>query len=255
MSNNMTIDPSGRAAAPPPTTGAMPLSSPTRAETLSLQVARQIESLITSGAWPVGSRIPAEKDLVSQLLVSRNTVREALRSLVHTGMIEARVGDGTYVRAPSELAAPLMRRVQRGRLHDAIEVRAALEKQVAHLAALRRTTDEVSQLRDLLATQQAAVAAGDRAAYTETDAAFHRAVVACARNELLAEIYEHLGGALKPSFVPDLWDQTLAAEEIDYHVALVDAIEASDPAAAEASAATLIDILKNALLPPDGRTQ
>jgi DNA-binding FadR family transcriptional regulator len=98
----------------------MPLNSPARSENLSLQVARQIESLITSGAWPVGSRIPAEKDLVNQLLVSRNTVREALRSLVHTGMIEARVGDGTYVRAPSELAAPLARRVQRARLNEAV---------------------------------------------------------------------------------------------------------------------------------------
>jgi DNA-binding FadR family transcriptional regulator len=233
----------------------MRLNSPTRAETLSLQVARQIEGLITSGAWPVGSRIPAEKDLVTQLLVSRNTVREALRSLVHTGMIEARVGDGTYVRAPSELAAPLMRRVQRARLNDAIEVRAALEKQAAYLAALRRTSEEVTRLRALLATQQRAVVSGDRASYTEADAEFHRTVVACARNELLTEIYEHLGGALKPSFVPDLWDQALAAEEIDYHVDLADAIEASDPAAAEAAAAALIEILKNALLPPDGRTQ
>src|SRR5215510_1612195 len=93
----------------------MPLNLPVRAETLSLQVARQIENLITSGVWPVGTRIPPEKDLVSTLEVSRNTVREALRSLVHTGMLEARAGDGTYVRAPSELAAPLVRRAQRAR--------------------------------------------------------------------------------------------------------------------------------------------
>src|SRR5579871_4479237 len=139
----------------------MTLNLPTRAATLSVQVARQIENLITSGVWPVGSRIPAEKDLVSQLLVSRNTVREALRSLVHTGLIEARVGDGTYVRAPSELAAPLVRRVQRGRFDDAIEVRAALEKQAAHLAALRRTSEEVARLRELLAALRAAILAND----------------------------------------------------------------------------------------------
>ncbi len=233
----------------------MPLNSPARSENLSLQVARQIESLITSGAWPVGSRIPAEKDLVNQLLVSRNTVREALRSLVHTGMIEARVGDGTYVRAPSELAAPLARRVQRARLNDAVEVRAALEKQAAHLAAQRRTTEEVTRLRELLATQQAAIDTGDRVTYTQADAELHRTVVACARNELLCEIYQHLGGALKPSFVPELWDQVLAFEEIDYHAVLIDAIAAGDPVAAEAAADALIEILKDALLPPDGRTQ
>src|SRR5579863_2791873 len=149
----------------------MALNVPIRPEPLSSQVARQIENLITSGAWPVGSRIPAEKDLVNQLLVSRNAVREALRSLVHTGMIEARVGDGTYVRAPSELAALLARRVQRARLNEAVEVRAALEKQAAHLAAQRRTTEEVTRLRELLARQQAAVDTGDRAAYTLADEA------------------------------------------------------------------------------------
>jgi DNA-binding FadR family transcriptional regulator len=233
----------------------MALNVPIRSEPLSTQVARQIETLITSGVWPVGSRIPAEKDLVSQLLVSRNTIREALRSLVHTGMIEARVGDGTYVRAPTELAAPLVRRVKRGSLKDAIEVRAALEKQAAYLAALRRTKKEVSRLRQCLVIQKAAIVGGDRASYIAADAELHRVVVACARNELLTEIYEHLGGALKPSLEPDLWDQALASEEIDYHAALVDAIAASDPVAAEAAVTALIEILKNALLPPDGKTQ
>ena len=118
-------------------------------------------------------------------------------------MIEARVGDGTYVRALTELAAPLVRRVKRGSLKDAIEVRAALEKEAAHLAALRRTKKEVSRLRQCLAAQKAAIVGGDRASYTEADAELHRIVVACARNQLLTEIYEHLGGALKPSFEPD----------------------------------------------------
>lgn len=234
--------------------GPMNLNSPTRSETLSIQVARQIETLITSGAWPVGSRIPAEKDLGNQLLVSRNTVREALRSLVHTGMIEARIGDGTYVRALSELAAPLSRRVRRSSLDDAIEVRAALEKQAASLAAKRRTDEDVAQLNDLLAVLRAAAADRDRASYTRADAELHRMIVVAARNELLGEMYEHFGKALKPSYVPDLWDEALASEEIEYHEALVDAIAAADAAAAERAASALIEILKNALLPNDGRT-
>src|ERR1700680_1990412 len=113
------------------------LRSPVRAVTLSTQVARQLEDLITSGAWPVGTRIPAENDLVGQLGVSRNTVREALRSLAHSGMIEARAGDGTYVRALSELELPLVRRASRAKLDDAVEVRGLLEQQAARLAALR----------------------------------------------------------------------------------------------------------------------
>lgn len=233
----------------------MTLQIPTRAETLSAQVARQIEGLITSGSWPVGTRIPPESDLVAQLSVSRNTVREALRSLAHTGMIEARAGDGTYVRTPSELAAPLVRRARRAKLEDAVEVRLLLEQQAARLAAMRRRTEDIEPLRELLAVLQATGAAGDRVSFAAADTELHRSIVACAGNELLSEIYEHLGGALKLSVSPELWDQALATEEIDYHAALVEAIAAGNPDAAENAAAEIVNVLKDALLPPEGSTQ
>jgi len=233
----------------------LPLQSPVRAKTLSAQVARQIEDLITSGTWAVGTRIPPESDLVAQLNVSRNTVREALRSLVHTGMIEARAGDGTYVRTPSELAAPLVRRARRARLEDAVEVRLLLEQQAARLAALRRDVDDVPRLRELLAEQQRTSAEGDLAALAVADAKLHRAIVACAGNELLGEIYEHLGGALKLSVSPELWDQALANEEMSHHAALVEAVIDGDPAAAESAAAEIVNVLKHALLPPETGTQ
>src|SRR5258706_7006879 len=177
----------------------MALQTPIRGMTLSAQVAEQVEALITSGAWPVGTRIPGENALVERLGVSRNTIREALRSLVHTGMLEARPGDGTFVRTPSELEAPLMRRAQRARLEDAVEVRSLLEQQAARLAALRRTDDDVRRLRTLLDAQRRASESGARAAYAEADAELHRTVVACTGNKFLTEIYEYLGGALKLS--------------------------------------------------------
>jgi DNA-binding FadR family transcriptional regulator len=226
----------------------MALQVPVRGRTLSAQVAEQVVTLITSGAWPVGTRIPPENALVGRLGVSRNTVREALRSLVHSGMLEARPGDGTYVRTPSELEAPLVRRARRARLEEAVEVRALLEQEAARLAALRRTESDIRRLRALLDRQRRASEAGDRAAYANADADLHRAVVACARNEFLAEIYEFLGGALKLSVSPELWDRMLAVEEVRHHAALVTAIAAGKPAAAERAALMLIETLRNALL-------
>jgi DNA-binding FadR family transcriptional regulator len=228
----------------------MSLQTPTRGIPLSAQVAEQVEGLITSGAWPVGTRIPPEAALVERLRVSRNTVREALRSLVHTGMLEARPGDGTYVRMPSELAAPLVRRARRARLADAVEVRSLLEQQAARLAALRRSGEDVRRLRGLLERQRRASEARDRAAYAEADAALHRAVVAASGNAFLTEIYEYLGGALKLSVSPELWDQMLADEEVRHHAALVDAIAAGNAAAAERAAQALVEALRDALLAP-----
>jgi DNA-binding FadR family transcriptional regulator len=207
-----------------------------------------VVSLVTSGTWPVGTRIPPENTLVHRLGVSRNTVREALRSLVHSGMLEARPGDGTYVRTPSELEAPLVRRARRARLDEAVEVRALLEQQAARLAAERRTEADVRGLRAILERQRKASEAGDSAAYAKADAELHRAVVACARNEFLAEIYEFLGGALKLSVSPELWDRMLAVEEVRHHAALVEAIAAGKAAAAERAALTLIETLRRALL-------
>ena len=231
----------------------MALTAPARASTLSVQVAHQLEQLITSGEWPVGTRIPAESELCSRLGVSRNTVREALRSLVHMGMLEALVGDGTYVRAFSELEAPLVRRARRASPAEAVELRSVLERAAAGLAARRRTARDSAQLRRCMLELRQAARTGDRSAYAQADLALHQAVVRCAGNALLTEVYEHLGGALKLSVRPELWDRTLAVDELPLHEQLVDAIVQGRPALAETRAAELIETLRAALLPPKAR--
>lgn len=87
----------------------MPLSHPRRSA-LSEQVIAALRNQITSGEWPVGSRIPTEPELVEQLGVARNTVREAVRALAHNGLLDIRQGSGTYVVATSELAGVMHRR-------------------------------------------------------------------------------------------------------------------------------------------------
>ncbi|BFO20338.1 hypothetical protein SHKM778_67260 [Streptomyces sp. KM77-8] len=87
----------------------MSLSHPRRAA-LSEQVIAALRAEITSGEWPVGSRIPTEPELVEQLGVARNTVREAVRALAHNGLLDIRQGSGTYVVATSELAGVMQRR-------------------------------------------------------------------------------------------------------------------------------------------------
>jgi len=61
------------------------------------QVAARFQEEITSGRWPVGERIPVEADLVTAFGAGRNTVREALQSLVHAGLLSREQGRGTFV--------------------------------------------------------------------------------------------------------------------------------------------------------------
>ncbi|KUL53342.1 GntR family transcriptional regulator [Streptomyces sp. NRRL F-4489] len=213
----------------------MPLRSTARTSLVEL-VIEQMERLIADGEWPVGEKIPAEPVLVEQLDVGRNTVREAVRALVHTGMLEPRQGDGTYVRARSGFGAAVQRRLRRAANLETYEVRACLERDAARYAALRRTDEDVAALREALAARGRAWESGDTARFVEADMRFHRAVAEAAHNSLLAELYEQVSGALREALdavvgAPALPDAV--RHQFDAHTAIVDAIEARDPEAAE----------------------
>ena len=81
----------------------MPLEA-VEASRLYRQVADQLRSLIDSGEYAVGSRLPTERELAEQLKISRPTVREALIALEVEGRVRIRVGSGIYVTEPADAA-------------------------------------------------------------------------------------------------------------------------------------------------------
>ena len=76
---------------------------------LAEEITAKLRALIHSGEWPLQQRIPAEPELMAAFGVSRGTLREAVKALAHSGMLEVRRGDGTYVRATSEIAGATQR--------------------------------------------------------------------------------------------------------------------------------------------------
>ncbi|MDX2704241.1 FadR/GntR family transcriptional regulator [Streptomyces sp. PA03-6a] len=202
------------------------------------QVVSGLRRQITSGAWPVGSRIPTEPELVRQLGVARNTVREAVRALAHNGLLDIRHGSGTYVAATSELAGVMQRRFEDAGQRDVTEVRGALESAAAGLAATRRTEDDLARLGTLLDRRERAWASGDRDAFVDADSAFHLAVVAASHNEVLAELYADLGQVVRDSLKEHFGAPALHPEDYMDHARLLDAVRAGDAAAAAGEAAS-----------------
>lgn len=217
------------------------MTQPTRAEPLVVQVSRQFRERIANGDWPVHGRIPGEKHLARELGVSRGTVREALRALTVSGLLEPRVGDGTYVRASDELTG-LLRHGGGTELEHVLDVRAVLEVAAAERAARHRTDTDLEALRSAIALRAEAERAGDVDAYVTADSRFHRAVVDAAGNPLLTRLYD----ALRENVVESIRRTTSLPEEgdlNDLHEGLLTAIENSAPERARTIAAELADEL------------
>ncbi|EPH46922.1 FadR/GntR family transcriptional regulator [Streptomyces aurantiacus] len=214
----------------------MPLTTPRRSA-LSEQVISELRTQISSGEWPVGSRIPTEPELVEQLGVARNTVREAVRALAHNGLLDIRQGSGTYVVATSELAGVMQRRFADASPRHIAELRATLESSAARLAAERRTERDLRQLDTLLARREAAWASGDAEAFVAADTTLHLAVVAASHNDVMTAMYADLGEVLRDWLREDIGRELNPEAHMD-HSRLVEAIRARDAEAAAAEAAS-----------------
>lgn len=214
----------------------MPLNTPRRSA-LSDQVIDAVRQQITSGAWPVGSRIPTEPELVERLGVARNTVREAIRALAHNGLLDIRQGAGTFVAATSELAGVMQRRFADAEPLHIAELRSALEAEGARLAARRRTAADLRQLDLLLERRERAWESGEVSRFVEADATLHLAVVQASHNEVLTALHADLGDVLRDFLRSDVGEELREERYID-HSPMVEAIRDQDAerAAREAGA-------------------
>jgi DNA-binding FadR family transcriptional regulator len=218
----------------------MPLQAASRRQSLISQVTEQLRTQIDSGEWRIGSRIPTESELAAALGVGRNTVREAVRALMHVGVLERRQGLGTFVTARSEFAGLVARRLADGKVSEAVEVRHAFEVEAARLAANRRTDADLASLDRALARFRAAWDTGDVATFVDADAALHMAVVRAAHNSILSDLYAEFGAGLRTAIAAKIGD-ALVPERWTDHSPLVEAIRRGDGDDAATVAAHLIE--------------
>ncbi|KUH97287.1 FCD domain-containing protein [Mycobacterium sp. IS-3022] len=209
----------------------------TRRTGLVDQAIEQLRASVESGAWPVNSRIPAEPELAGALGVGRNTVREAVRALAHSGLLEVRQGDGTYVRATSEVSGAL-RRLCGTELREVLQVRRCLEVEGARLAARARTAADVDDLRALLKRRDQISPSEEPEAFARADTEFHVAVVRSSHNVVLIELYRGLTDVVMASVATAAEEPATAV--ID-HGRLVEAIAAGDVESAGLEAGGFID--------------
>ena len=203
------------------------------------QALEQLRLRIAQGAWAVGERLPTEPELCAELGISRNTVREAMRVLAFSGLIEIRQGDGSYLRSMTD---PLgtMRALSHCTLGQAQETRQILEVEAIGLAAQRHTASDLRALRTALDTS-AALYQGDLEAYINADLAFHQRLVDAAHNPALSELYQYFSAIVGAQLRQTLNLSPRRQAVFDLHVALLDAVEQQDPERAKSLCRQLIN--------------
>jgi GntR family transcriptional regulator, transcriptional repressor for pyruvate dehydrogenase complex len=178
-----------------------PAIVPIRRVKLYEEVAGRIRSLIASGELGPGQALPSERKLAEQFRVGRTVVREAIRQLEVSGLVESRHGGGNYVREVTveHLVAPIAT-VLNGMVHlreELVDARLLFEPQMARAVAARATSEDLRGLEDIIRRQEERVANGRSGA--EEDAEFHNLLARATRNTVVERIMEVIDGLLEDS--------------------------------------------------------
>jgi GntR family transcriptional repressor for pyruvate dehydrogenase complex len=202
-------------------------------------IVRAIQDQIQRGDLKAGDRLPPERSLARLFGAGRGSVREALRVLELSGLIDSRHGEGNFVadRGPSAAAYTLLTFLERQRasLLDVFEARKMVEPYLASLAAERATPEVVEKLREASEAGERDLRDGHAEAAVRSDRAFHGAIAAAAGNETLVYLHSYLSDLIASGRRELLEDDARRAQSAVDHRQICQAIARGDGAAARAA--------------------
>lgn len=216
----------------PPEAAIQPVSR-TRAHE---EVARQLQELIQRGTLRGGQRLPPERELAGRFEVSRATLRQALSELRSSGLVDSRVGEGTFVRPDAgeggtDVATAL--RMAQASLADQLGLRRLVEPQVAQLAAEHAQAQDLDTLDHYVALQGRRMAEG--LTFVDEDSAFHLAIARATDNALLTTMVEGIHELLRESREHSQRAPGGTRRSLQGHQEILDAIRRGDGEAAQAA--------------------
>jgi len=201
--------------------------------TLSEELKDALEDLIVSGVLKPGARLD-EAELAERFKVSRTPVREALKALAATGLVDLRKGQGVRV---ARISLPM--------LIEMFQMMAVMEGLCAKFAARRATESQKLRMTGLHEDLTAILASGDHSRFYDVNQAFHDALYEASNAHYLAEQTRALRKRVHVyrryvTFQPGRMNATIGE-----HGAILDAIRRNDPAAAFSAAVDHVSLLED----------
>ena len=207
---------------------------PVKSTRIYEEIVRQVKQLIAEGKLKSGDRLPPERDLAEKFMVSRTSVREALRALQSRGLIDIRAGEGAFIRHISveTLIEPLALVIlpHREAVGELFEARRLLEPAIAALAARRATLEELGEMERILEAQAGEVAQGRTGMVQDT--ALHSAIAKSAHNRAITRIVSALMDLLTESREESLHTPGRPSRSHEDHRRILAAIKRRDEVAA-----------------------
>jgi GntR family transcriptional regulator, transcriptional repressor for pyruvate dehydrogenase complex len=193
-------------------------------------VADAIEKRILSGQLRPADLLPPERVLSEQFKVSRTVVREAIKALEHSGLVEARQGLGVVVATSSggHVAESILRfvKLENSPQWSLYEFRSILETEAAALAAIRRDDNDLGLLQSIIEGMTEKVDAPLE--YVELDLEFHRALLKAAHNPIFNLVLEPFREALRESRVLGATVPQAPHRSLSSHQRICEAIRSQD---------------------------
>jgi GntR family transcriptional repressor for pyruvate dehydrogenase complex len=211
--------------------------TPVSRSTLTADICRKLLSHLIRGDWSEGERIPPERELCQHLGVGRVSLREALKALEIMGMIETRLGDGTFVCQRSEfLSRPLLWAIAASDLTEAqelVEARQLIEVELVGFAAERATAEDLQELQRHLDKMGASLR--NAAVFLAADINFHLAVGQAAHNRILQNALQLIRNLMQQWIGETLAIDGVATEALKQHKQILVAITKRRAAQARAA--------------------
>lgn len=191
-----------------------------------------IRERIEAGVYPVGSLLPAQRQLSEELAISRASLREALSTLEALGLLTIRPGKGVYVDSAQAVTAQAWRFADLSSLPDTYQMRFALEGFIARMAALAISDSDLAWFEDNIAAMQTALACDELDEAARLDYDFHMRIVSIAGNAAIESILSSAAEIMKESQRMPFYRRELVLSTYTEHRVILDALKARDSAAA-----------------------
>ncbi len=194
------------------------------------QITARLREAIRSGFYVDGDQLPAERELAERFDTARSTIRKVLLNLETDGLIERRVGSGTFVKGDDMSTSATHDIVSRVSPLELIEARLAVEPHMIRLAVLNATANEIKVLGSILDDLEQC--RKDKEAFTRHDSMFHEWLARSSKNPLLLHLYQQINAVRGHDQWVAMRNKILSPEEIDeynrQHRAVFEAIERRD---------------------------